>query len=76
MQFSMIYLKTWGGAQPYVAFSTLEFQSCFFVLGGTRTARNSLSMHKPVSDNSWLVGGACLPCLEIETLSGEGSLLV
>jgi hypothetical protein len=49
MQFGVIYLKTWGGTQPYVASSTLEICSCFFVFGRTHMAPNSLTLHKPVS---------------------------
>ena len=49
MQFDVIHLETWGGTQPYVAFSTLEYCSCFFVFGGTHTALNCLTLHKPVS---------------------------
>jgi hypothetical protein len=44
------YLKTWDSTQPYVAFSALEFRSCFFVFGGTHMAANSLALHKPVVD--------------------------
>ena len=49
MQFGVIYFKPWGVTQTYVAFSTLEFHSCFFVLGGTHAALNSLTLHKAVS---------------------------
>ena len=49
VQFGVIYLKTWGGTQPYVASSTLEICSCFFVFGRTYMAPNSLTLHKPVS---------------------------
>jgi hypothetical protein len=28
----MVYLKIWGGTQPYVAFLTLEFNSCYLFL--------------------------------------------
>jgi len=31
MEFSVMYLETWGTTQPCVAFSALEFCSCFFV---------------------------------------------
>jgi len=48
MQFGMIYLETCGGTKCYVAFSTLEFHSCFFVLGGKHMALNSLTFNKPV----------------------------
>jgi hypothetical protein len=52
MQFGMINLETCGGTKTYVAFSTLEFHSCFFVLGGTHMALNSLTFNKPVSVGS------------------------
>jgi hypothetical protein len=82
MQFVVIYLKTWGGTEPYVAFSTPEFHSCFFVFGRTCMAPNSLTLHKPVSVLfcisvfSWLMDGAYLPYLAVKTLSGEGSMLM
>jgi hypothetical protein len=46
MQFDVIYLETWGGTQPYVAFSTLEFRSGFFVFGRTLMALNFLTLYK------------------------------
>jgi len=49
MQFGMIYLKTWDGPQVYVAFPTLEFHSCFSVLGLIHRMLNSLMLHKAVS---------------------------
>jgi hypothetical protein len=49
MQFGMIYLETWGDPQVYVAFSTLEFHPCFFVLGRTHMTLNSVTLHKAVS---------------------------
>jgi hypothetical protein len=45
MQFGVMYLKTWGSTQPYVAFSTLEFHSFFFVFGGTHMAASSFTRH-------------------------------
>jgi hypothetical protein len=62
MQFGVIYLKTRGSTQPYVALSTLEFCSCFFVFGGAHTAPNSRTSYKPLSiafglvclDGSWM----------------------
>ena len=45
----MMYLETWSCTKPYVAFLTLEFRSCLFVLGGTHMALNSVTLHKPVS---------------------------
>jgi hypothetical protein len=45
MHFLVIYLETWGGTQPYFAFSILEFRFCFFVFGGTHRAVNSFSLH-------------------------------
>jgi hypothetical protein len=44
MQFCMIYLETWDSTQPYVAFSTLDYRSFFFVFGGTHTSPNSLTL--------------------------------
>jgi hypothetical protein len=35
MQFGVTYFKTWGTTQPFIAFSTLIFCSCFFVFGRT-----------------------------------------
>jgi len=32
MQFNVVYLKTQSGTQPYVAFLTPAFHSCFSVL--------------------------------------------
>jgi hypothetical protein len=49
MQFAVIYLETRDGKKCYVAFSTLEFRSCFTVFGGAHMAPNSLTLHKPVS---------------------------
>jgi len=43
MQVGMIYLKTGGGTQTYLAFLTLGFCSCFFVFGRIHTAPNSLT---------------------------------
>ena len=53
MQFGVIYLKTWGGKLVYVAFSTLEFCSSFFFLGGTHDV-NSLILHKAISVVSYV----------------------
>jgi len=49
VQFGVIYRETWGGTQPYIVFSILEFHSCFFVFGGIHTALNFLTLHIPVS---------------------------
>jgi hypothetical protein len=77
----VLYLKTWGSTQSYVAFLSHDFHSRSFVSGRTHMAWNSLTLHKRVSYLmsslfSWLVDGACLQCLAVKTLSGEGSLLV
>jgi hypothetical protein len=42
MQSSMIYLETSGSAQHYVAFSTPDFRSFFFVFDGTHTRHRIL----------------------------------
>ena len=44
MHFGVMYLETWGGTQTYVAFSTLEFCSLFFVFGRTCMVPNSLNI--------------------------------
>jgi hypothetical protein len=64
MQFAVISLETWSSIQPYVAFSTLEFRSFFFVFGRTNTSPNSLTLHEPVSDFSYqrLKVLHCLAC--------------
>jgi len=49
MQFGMIYLETCGSTKSDVAFPMLEIRSCFFLLGGTHMAPNSLTFNKPVS---------------------------
>jgi hypothetical protein len=49
MLFGVIYLETWGSAQPYVVFLTLKFRSFFFFYSGTHTTSNYLTLHKPVS---------------------------
>jgi hypothetical protein len=49
MQFSVIYLETWGSIQPYVSFLSLELRSYFCVCGGTHMALNSFTLHEPVS---------------------------
>jgi hypothetical protein len=67
MQFGVIYLKTQGSTQPYVAFSTLEFRSCFFVFGGTHTAPNSLTLHKPVADSLIVIQASAMPGLSQAT---------
>ena len=69
MHFSMIYLKTRGGKQPYVAFSTLEFHSCFSVFGSVRArahthSTESLTLHK------------CLLCLVSSLFSSSWMELV
>jgi hypothetical protein len=83
MRFGVIYFETWGNAQPYFAFSTLEFHSCFFAFTRTHTryrillpCLNQCLLCSVSSLFSWLVGGACLPCLVVKMLSGEGSSLV
>ena len=76
MQFRVIYLETWGSTQPCVAFLTLEFRSCFFVFGGICKALNFLHCTSQCllcfvsSHFSWLMDGACFPCLVVETLNG------
>ena len=82
MWFALIYLKTWGDRQLYVAFSTLEFSSCCFVFGRIFTVQNSLTLYKPCllwlvsSLFSCLMDGTCLPCLAVKMVSGEGSLMM
>jgi hypothetical protein len=63
LQFGVIYVKTWGIPQTYVVFSTLEFHSFFFVFGGTHTAPNSVTLHKPVSDSVIMIQASALPGL-------------
>jgi hypothetical protein len=65
MQFGVIYLKTWGSTQPYVALSTLEFRSCFFVFGGTHMAANSFTPHQPVPDSLLMIQASALPGLSL-----------
>jgi len=70
-----------SSTQPYVAFLTLESCSCLFIL-----AEHTCWIHlHDVSQCllclvsslfSWLVYGACLPCLAFKTLRGEVSLLM
>jgi hypothetical protein len=74
----VIYHETWGSTQSCVAFFALEFCPCLFVYGGTHSEPNSLTFHKPVSclvsgHFSWLVYGACLPCLAVRS---QGALPV
>jgi len=81
MQFSVIYLKTWGDTQPYVAFSTLGFHSflcSWWNTHGTKFSYNALARVCCLVSSlfSWLMDGACLPSLAIKTTSGEGSLFV
>jgi hypothetical protein len=78
MQFGMIYFKTWGGTQPYVAFSTLEFHSFLCSWWNTHDIKFSYKAQASVcclvaSLFGWFMDGACL---SIKTTSGEGSLLV
>jgi hypothetical protein len=81
MQFGVIYLKTQDGTQLYVSFSTF-IHSCFFVSGRTHAAPDSLTLISQCllellsSLFNWLVEGACLPCVAVKTISGEGSLLM
>jgi len=77
----MIYSKTWGGTQPYVAFSTLQFDSFLCSWRNTHVTKFSYNAQASVcclvaSLLSWLTDAACLPCLSIKTTSGEGSLLM
>jgi hypothetical protein len=78
MQFCMTYLETCGSTLPFVAFSTLDFRSFFFVFGGTHTSPNSLTLHKAVSDFSdadssvctnWLIACYCYDRQWTELLS-------
>ena len=63
MQLGVIYLETWGSTQPYVAFSTLEFCSCFFVFGATHTAANSFTLHNQcLTLWLWFKRLPCLAC--------------
>jgi hypothetical protein len=63
MQFGVIYLEIRSSTQPYAAFTTLEFHSCFFVFGGIHTAANSFTLHNqcvtliviPASDVSHII---------------------
>ena len=82
MPFGVIYLKTRGSTQPFDTFSTLEFRSCFFFLAEhmrhqillQHISQGLLCLVSTVF--RWLVDGACLPCLAIKMLSGEGSSLM
>jgi len=73
MQFGVIYLKTQDNTQPYVALSVLEFHFCFFVL--VKNTQHQILLHcicqcllwLVSSLFSWLVDGACLPCLAVKT---------
>jgi hypothetical protein len=73
MQFGVIYLETWGSTQPYVALSTLEFRSCFFVFGGTHTAVNSFTLHKPIAESLIVIQASALPgVLHVIAVTGNG----
>ena len=79
MQFSVIYLETWGSTQPLcVALLTLVFCFCFFVFLVGHTQHQVLLycmsqclMYLKSSLFSWLVGGACLLWLVV---CGQGTL--
>ena len=79
MQFGVIYLETWGGLQPSVAFWTLEFCSCVLVFTRTFMAPTSLPLQRPVfvclvlSSFIWMMDRACLSCLVVWV---EGPFLV
>jgi hypothetical protein len=78
MEFSVVYLETWGTTQPCVAFSTLEFCSCSLFFPDTRhwiflRCVNLFLLCLMSGLFRWLVGG---PCLAVEMLGGEGGVLL
>ena len=82
MQFGLMYLKTWGGTQAYLAYSTLGLCSCFFVFGRKHMAPSSVTLHNALSvmacaKSFWLTRGWSSSSLCFgQNAKGGGSVLI